>query len=99
MILNIGIVQKIGLDVTCRSLKKVSVVPSLTNADDDEGGHSVENAEVTHTKDHVVQEQSHQAAQPDAYQPEEREEHWRDKHNKETTATLTVLIKLNLKVN
>ena len=79
--------------------EKVSVVPSLTNADDDEGGHSVENAEVTHTKDHVVQEQSHQAAQPDAYQPEEREEHWRDKHNKETTATLTVLIKLNLKVN
>ena len=70
------------------------MLPSLTDADDDEGGHSVENAEVTHTKDHVVQEQSHQAAQPDAHQPEEREEHWREKHNRETAATLTLLMSI-----
>lgn len=48
----------------------------LTNAHYHEGGHSVEDAQVLDTKDHVVQEECHQAAEADAGDSEEGQEHW-----------------------
>lgn len=48
----------------------------LTNAHDHEGGHPIQDAQVLDTKDHVVQEEGHQAAETNAGNPEEGQEHW-----------------------
>lgn len=48
----------------------------LTNAHYHEGGHPVEDAQVLDTKDHMVQEECHQAAEADAGNSEEGQEHW-----------------------
>lgn len=48
----------------------------LTDADDDEGCHSVENAEVFHSKRHMIQEERHETAQTNTGQAKERQKHW-----------------------
>lgn len=55
----------------------------LTNAHYYEGSHPVEDAQILDTKDHVVQEECHQAAEANAGDPEEGQEHWGEQADKE----------------
>jgi hypothetical protein len=48
----------------------------LTNAHNHKGGHSIEDAQVLDAKDHVVEKECHQAAETDAGDPKEGQEHW-----------------------
>lgn len=48
----------------------------LTNAHYHKSSHPVEDAQVLDSKDHMVQEESHQAAEADAGNPEKGQEHW-----------------------
>lgn len=48
----------------------------LTNAYYHEGSHPVEDAQVLNAEDHVVQEECHQAAEANAGDPKEGQEHW-----------------------
>lgn len=48
----------------------------LTDAHYHKGSHPIEDAQVLDTKDHVVQEERHQATEADAGNPEEGQEHW-----------------------
>lgn len=50
----------------------------LTDTNDNKCRNSVENAEVPHPKDNVVQKQSHQTAQADASKTEESQKHFKD---------------------
>lgn len=43
----------------------------LTNAHNHKGSHSIEDAQVLDSKDHVVEKEGHQAAETDAGNPEE----------------------------
>lgn len=47
----------------------------LTNADDDESCHSIENAEIFHSKHHMIQEERHKTAQTNTGQAKERQKH------------------------
>lgn len=47
----------------------------LTNADDDKGCNSVENAEVFHSEHHMIQEERHETAQTDTGQAKECQKH------------------------
>lgn len=53
----------------------------LTNADDDKGSNSIEDAQVPHTKDNVVQKKSQKAAQSNASESKERQKHCRETRN------------------
>lgn len=48
----------------------------LTNAHNHKGSHSIEDAQVLDAKNHMVEEECHQAAEADAGNPEEGQEHW-----------------------
>lgn len=50
----------------------------LTNAYDDESCHSIENAEIFHSKHHMIQEECHETAQTNTGQAKERQKHCRE---------------------
>lgn len=61
---------------------------ALTNPNDDKRCHSVENAEVPHSKDNMVEKKSHQAAQSDAGESKERQKDF--KENKKKTESVPI---------
>lgn len=50
----------------------------LTNADNNKSSHAVENSQVPHTKDNMVQEKCHQAAESNAGQSKECQKDYND---------------------
>lgn len=49
---------------------------TLTNANDYEGCHTIKNAQVPHPEHHMIEEQSHQAAQANTSQAKECQKHY-----------------------